>query len=255
MSRTLNFAQHILEKGRNLLQQGQTYAASRLLDRLSSHRQLPKTVAEETHFRLAEVHLNNGHLKKARRRLCAALLLNQDNVQYHFLMAKAAWEDENCDPRRALTHYRRCTQLAPRDPAYWCALGLNALDQDEKEEGLKALRQAAQLAPDDYDILSQVAEGLREEGAWEEAKDLLKTAIFRNSGNHRMRELWDHHQFHLLHAEQIKKPAHKKSPRILPFKTSMTKITQGAKRIRRDPPSGIPGPKSPAPRRVSGNHK
>ena len=111
------------------------------------------------------------------------------------------------------------------------------------------------MAPDNYDIISQVAEGLRDEGAWEEAKDLLKTAIFRNSGNPRMLELWELHLFHLLHAEQKRNPTKQMPPRILPFKTSKSKITQGKKRIRRDPPSGIPGPKSPAPRRVSGHNK
>ena len=173
MSKTLPFTQHLLAMGRNLERLGQTRAASRLLSRLASFGDLPKDVAEETNLHLAELHLQSGHFKKARRKLAAALTLQPDNARYHFLMAGAAEEDDTCDPRRALWHYRRCTKLAPGNPAYWCALGLCAIDQGEKEEGLDALRRAHESVPEDYEILSQVVQGL-----WDVAKQPRPRSCF-----------------------------------------------------------------------------
>src|SRR5262245_41901982 len=112
MSAILSFTQRLLDMGRNLQRLGQTHAASRLLSRLAS-RDLPAELAEETHFQLAELHLERGELKRARRRLAAAMALGRDNAHYHFLMGGAIERDEDCDPSRALWHYRRSTRLDP----------------------------------------------------------------------------------------------------------------------------------------------
>ena len=58
----------------------------------------------------------------------------------------AVEDDDACDPRRALWHYRQCTKLAPANPDYWCAWGLLALRRGKTAAGLKALRRAYALA-------------------------------------------------------------------------------------------------------------
>jgi tetratricopeptide (TPR) repeat protein len=252
MSRTLNFVHHLLDMGRNLQRLGQTRAASRLLGRLSSFRELPNDLAEEAQLRLGELHLQCGQFKKARRRLAAALLIQPDSARSHYLMAGAIEDDEECNVAEALTHYRRCAKLDPDNAEYFCAWGLLALDLRETEEGLEALRRAAELAPDDPDVLRQVLEGLREAGEIDEAAKLLQTALFHNPRDQRLRELRSHHQFQLLRAEQQvaardRLPA-EHTPPILPFtRPEPDNDRQPAvrKRIRHDLPSGTPGPKLP----------
>jgi tetratricopeptide (TPR) repeat protein len=254
MSRTLNFTQNLLAMGRNLQQCGQTQAAARLLSRLSSFRELPSDLAEETHVRLAELHLQSGRFKKARRQLAAALALQPDNAHYHYLMAGAVEEDDARAPQRALTHYRRCAILDPDNAEYLCGWGLLALSQGETAEALKALRRAVELAPDDPEILRQVVRGLRAEGETAEAKKILRTALFRNPRDQRFRALWTHHQFQLLRAdqqadEQPCEPHKKRGPVLLPFARP---APDGKKQIRHDLPSGTPGPRLPQRRRLSG---
>lgn len=263
MSRTLNFAEHLMELGRNLQQRGQSQAASRLLSRLSSFSDLPQDVAAEAHLRLAELYLQGDQLHRARRELTAALVLQPDNAHYHFLMAGAVEDEEGCDRRRALMHYRRCCKLDPDNAEYLCALGLFALEQGETAEGLKALRRAGSLAPDNHAILGQVVKGLREAGAMDEARKLLQTALFRNARDQRFRDLWTHHQFQLLHAnqqddERTGQPHKQRGPVLLPFARPApedTPLPGGKKRLRHDLPSGTPGPKLPVRRRLSGKKK
>lgn len=263
MTRTLNFAVHLLNQGRNLQLRGQTQAASRLLSRLSSFRDLPHDLAAETHLRLAELYLQSDQGHRARRQLTAALALEPDNAHYHFLMAEAVDDDEGCDPRRALLHYRRCCKLDPENAEYWCALGLYTLDLGETGEGLKALRRAGALAPDNHEILGAVVKGLREVGAIDEARKLLQTALFRNPRDQRFRDLWAQHQFQLLHAEQQDdeqpaEPHKQRGPVILPFARptpGVTPLPGGKKQFRHDLPSGTPGPKLPVRRRLSGKKR
>jgi tetratricopeptide (TPR) repeat protein len=256
MSRTLPFTHHLLAMGQHLERLGQNHAASRLLSRLASFRELPPDVAEETHLHLAELHLKDGRFKEARRKLAAALVRQPDNARYHFLMAGAVEEDDDCDQRRSLASYRRCTKLDPENPAYWCALGLCALRQGETLAGLKALRRAQALAPENDEILSQVAQGLRDAGATAEAKKLLLAALFRHPRDQRFRDLWTDHQFHMLHGaqqetEQPSQPPNKRGPVILPFSRPAPEDT-GTRRIRHDLPSDTPGPKQPQRKRLSG---
>ncbi len=257
-SKTLHFAAQVLDLGRNLQQLGQSQAASRILSRLSSFRELPNEVAAETHRRLGELHLKGERFQKARRQLAAALALEPDNAHYHYLMAGAVEEDEAGDARQGLLHYRRCVKLDPENAEYSCALGLYALGIGETDEGLKALRRTAELAPDNPDIFGKVINALREEGACEEAKRLLQAALFRNPRNHGFRALWTHHQFQLLRTDQQDsepptEPTKKRGPVLLPFTRPVPENSpDGKKHLRHDLPSGTPGPKLPIRRRLSG---
>lgn len=258
MSKTLPFTQSLLNMGRNLQALGQGHAAARLLRRLSSFRDLPSDLAGETHLRLAEMHLDRAEYKRARRQLTALLALEPNSAHAHYLMAEAALEDDARNPNRALFHYRHCTRLDPDNAEYWCALGRLRLYQGDRAAGLAALRRAERLAPDDVDILSQVALGLRSEGEIEEAERVLRRALFRNPRDNRFRALWTEHQFDVLSESQEELSERwdlpkRNRPVLLPFVHPVASDRPAhvdGKLIRRDPPSGTPGPKGPLQRQA-----
>jgi Tfp pilus assembly protein PilF len=249
MTRTLPFAHRLLEIGQKLERLGQAHAAVRLLSRVASLRDLPPKVAETAHLSLADLYLKCGHARKARRQLSAALAAEPDNARAHYVMAGAIEDDETCNPQRALKHYRRCARLEPDNPAYWSAYGLCALRNGDRAAGLKALRRAYDLAPADLEILDEVAQGLREAGESAEVKELLRSALFRHPRDRRYRALWMKHQFEALHADQHEnhesnQATDKRAPVILPFvRPAPGGNPPSQKRIRRDLPSGTPGPK------------
>ena len=180
MSTTLNLADRILDTACNLHHLGRSHDAAQLLNRLASWRDLPRDCAEEAHVRLAEIHLEFEQPKQARRHLAIALALEPECAHYHYLMAVALEDDPKCDPRRADGPYRRCLALDPEHAEYQCDYGVYAVQQGRARAGLAALRRAAALAPDDPDMLGRVAAGMRQADRADEAKELLRAALFRN---------------------------------------------------------------------------
>lgn len=258
MSRTLPLAQHLLAIGRNLNRNGQTYAATQLMHKVCALRAMPKDVAEEARGLLAELYLQSGQFKKARRRLSAALTAASDNAYYHRLMAEAIEDDEDGDPERALFHYRSCVRLEPDNATYWCALGVLAAHVREMDEASEALARAVALAPDDMDILDQAVRALWDAGELSQAQKLIQTALFRNPHDQRCRDFWAQQKFQQLHAEQKEENRQARFGKgyaaILRFTAPKSDSTP-VEHIRHDLPSGLPGPKRPLPRRASGKRK
>src|SRR5687768_1273406 len=155
MSDLLPFHDHLMSLGRRLQGLGQSDRAARLFRQLSRHRTLAADYAEEAHGRLAETALDAENFSKARRHLAAAIARRPEEAHYHHLMAAAVADDEAGNPLRALEHFRRALELDPDNPTYLCDHGRHALDISEVQEGLKSLRRAAELAPDDADVLGQ----------------------------------------------------------------------------------------------------
>jgi tetratricopeptide (TPR) repeat protein len=251
MSRTLNFFQCLWERGQNLRRLGQADAASRVLSHLASMPEVPEEISEDARIRLAELHLEAGRYKKARRQLAALIAVQPEHAKAHYLMACACEEDETCSEERALRHYRRCARLDPENANYWCELGEFALFLGELEMGLRALRRAAKLAADDPDILNRVAKGLHEAGETAEAGACLRSALFRNAKDARFRDSWARHQLRLLHSQQQEEKLAAQRVKlaasmILPFPAPTPKKTPTSnKQVRHDGPSGLPAPKTP----------
>lgn len=248
-SMTLNLVERLLHSARNLHEHGQHKAAAKLFTRLTGLGDLPRDVAEEAHVRLAEIHLDNDRLKQARRHLTTALAHEPDCAHYHYLLAIAVEDDSNCDPKRAGVHYRRCLRLDPDHADYQCDYGLYAIRNGQTRAGLTALRRAVNLAPDEPAILGRVVEALRLAEKADEAKDLLRAALFRHPRERRFRDLWNQHQFNLLHAAQHQANDRYKTvaeePVILPFPRPQRRVQKhGGKTIRIDAPSKLEGPKT-----------
>ena len=125
---------------------------------------------------------------------------------------------------------------------------------------MKALRKAHRLVPNDPEVLSLVIRGLCGEGCEEEARQLLKAALFRNPRDFRFRGLWNRFQFDLLFERQQKRQAPKKEVKvvktlILPFQPRQTEMKLGGRTFRLDAPATLKGPAAAAPKRKRSSKK
>src|SRR5207249_8703306 len=111
MSRTLNLVDGLLLMGRRHQQQGRVRDALTILARLASFRELPREVAEEIQFRLAEIQLRRYKYRRARRHLAVALRYDPENARYQYLMAKALRGLGEDQWDRAAVHYRGSLEL------------------------------------------------------------------------------------------------------------------------------------------------
>lgn len=253
MSRTLNLVDCLLTRGRHFQQLGRVQDALNTFERLAGFRNLPRKVVEETQVRLAEILFDQGEFQSARRHLSAALVQQPSSARYHFLMASALEADENGDDRRALEHYRMSLELDGDEPECLGEAGMLALKLGKVVLGLKWLRRAVELAPDDPEAVARLVEGLQEIGRPEQARLTLRAALFRNSRDGRFRKLWSDFHFHELREEQEiiresrwETTAGNDKPVLLPFLRPISAPAKmSGKRIRRDPASPLPSPHIP----------
>ncbi|MFO0965063.1 MAG: tetratricopeptide repeat protein [Gemmataceae bacterium] len=246
MSRTLPLVDGLLARGRRLQELGQLVAAATLFQKLAAFRSLPEKIAEELQSRLADIQFRQGRFTHARRHLRAALAHEPTNADYHHRFAIAVEEDPDGNAAGSVRHYARCVKLDPKNPLYHCDYAYAALNAGQTEKGLKALRRAERLAPDDAEVLSLVVRGLVSEGEEEEARRLVRAAMFRNPRDYRFRGLWQNLQFDALFVRQQERfetrETKEKAPAILRFPKTARKATVGARTIRQDGPATLKGP-------------
>lgn len=251
---TLNLVDRVLETARTCHHLGLNHQSSRLLRRLAAFRDLPAETAAETQQRLGELLLQRRSYRPARRHLAAALAQQPDNARSHYQMGAAIEQDPEGDPERALLHYRRAVRLDPDNGEYQSELGLCALNQDEREEGLEALRRAFALSSHCPVIVAKVLDGLCEAGETDEARSLLRTALFRNPRDPRFVKLWNDFRFHALRTEQerARRAAWwgEDGPTVLPF--VRPESAPSGRTVRRDRPAPRPAPHLPRSGRVPG---
>jgi tetratricopeptide (TPR) repeat protein len=251
MSTTLNLADRLLAMGRHFQALGREPDAVRILGRLTNFQQLPPEIIEEARSRLAEMMLRWGRFTRARKLLTALLVQRPTEARYHYLMATALDSGERGNPQRAAEHFRQALALDPAQPRWLGEFGLLALRLGQTEEGLSSLRRAAELAPNDLDVIGRLAEGLREEGLLDEARAELRAARFRNPRDRRFLKLWNDFQFRLLRDQQASQrgeailPFEANGPRLLPFvrPAEPAKRTVGEKIVRGDAPAALAPPR------------
>ena len=264
MSKTLNVADHLLALGRKHQELGRVHDAVNAFERLANFQELPAEVAEEIQVRLAELALRRRKFLRARRHLTAALTHQPDNSRYHHLMATAADSGAKADPERAAKHFQLSLELDPNQPTCLGEYGMLALKLGRTALGLRCLRRAAELTPDDPQVIGRLAEGLRLANLAREARDVLRAALFRNPRDGRFRKLWNDFQFQQLrreqqnarHASRVEKAADK-GPVILPFVRPVPEAmpARKGKIIRRDTASPTPPPHVPRPARLSAKRR
>jgi tetratricopeptide (TPR) repeat protein len=259
MSRMLNMAGRLLAMGRHFQALGRDHDALQTFARLASLRDLPGVVAEETQARLGELCLHGKQFRRARRHLTAALTHAPDSARYHYLLATAADGDDRPNPERAAEHFRKSLELDPNQPRCLGEYGLLALRLGRIDEGLDCLRRGAELAPDDPDAVGRLVTGLQELDEDDEARQVVRAALFRNTRDPRFRRLWDDFQFQRLHDEQAAarrgvaaSGRAADGPDVLPFVRPEPSPTAPPRQrtIRRDRPSAPAGPHLPRPLHV-----
>ncbi len=195
MMPNLNLVDRVLAMGRRYQEVGRHRDAIMVLTRLSHFRYLPAEAAEETQARLAEIYLKRRKYKQARRHLTAALRHQPDNARYHYLLAAALHAEDGADLERAGEHYRRALELDPCHVKCLADYGHLLLRLGQTEEGFARLREAAEGAPEDVEVLGKLVKGLRLSGRTEEARSVLQIAMFRNARSSRFRKLWNEFRF------------------------------------------------------------
>jgi Tfp pilus assembly protein PilF len=224
MMPTLNLVEGVLAMGRRYQEVGRHRDAVAIFTRLSQFRYLPAAAAEEAQARLAEIYLKRRKYKHARRHLTAALQHQPDNARYHYLLATALCAEEGADLPRAGAHYRRALELDPGHIKCLADYGQLLLRLGQTEEGLACLRQAAERAPRDVEVLSKLVKGLRLSGRSDEARSVLHLAMFRNGRSPQFRKLWNEFRFQQARRrrdterrQQAENEADGEQPVLLPF--------------------------------------
>jgi Tfp pilus assembly protein PilF len=253
MSRMLGLVDSLLLAGRKQQQLGREGEALSIFKRLASFGDLPAEVAEETQARLAEIRVRRGHCTKARRHLAAALAHQPQSSRYHALMAGAlASDDRKGDRELALEHYRLAIDLDGDDANCLSEYGQLAVRMGETEEGFAALRQAVELSPNSPELVTRLVETLCEEGREDEARQVLRLAVFQNPRDARFQRLYRDWRFDQLRRQQqletrgLTAASGRTGPRILPFVRMLDQVNEESKRkvaskiVRRDPPAPQP---------------
>ena len=245
MSKTLPLVDHLLRHGRHLQSIGLNHRAKLLFQRLAGFRELPREVAEETQHRLAELHA-----------AAHEYAFNLDDLRFGNPLKRETLSieaDEACPDDRALTHYRQAARLEPDNSQYLCDYGLLAIRLGQVQQGLKLLRQAQEATPNDLDVLDKLATGLDEAGETIASLRVLRTAMFRNSGDRRYRELYRRRQFQQLSEEQARRrviPFPTDEPVLIPFfqpATPRRRTIADGRILRLDTAEGFVGPRRHIP--------
>jgi tetratricopeptide (TPR) repeat protein len=246
MGRTLNLCDHLLSQGCRYRRVGAQQRALRTFDRIAALRILPNDVAEETQANLAELHLQCGEYAKARRHLTAAISHDPTNAGYYLLMARAHQEDPAGDREQARINFRSGIRRDPDNAIGHCDAGLFALQEGNGDEGIRLLKRAVELAPEDADLLRDVVQGLQRYGHYHEARELATLARFRHSRDRRFLKVWDDCRFGesvRLQQEDATERAPQDTPAAcLSFLRLTVETPTGRKLIRRDPATKPAGP-------------
>jgi Flp pilus assembly protein TadD len=226
MNHTVNLVTGLLSTARNLQDLGRADAALNILQRLATFPTLAPAIAEDVHGRLADLYAAKEQFKDARRHLTVALTYCPQNASYHHRMA--CWIEADTDAvfARAGRYYRCAVRGEPDNAEYWADYGAHLLAVGQKTKGRRALCRAFELASDNADHVGRIAAVLRDAGLWEQARQLLRRALFQSSRDPAFRALWREHQFEqLCHRQQPElereleptAPSPAMRPMLLPF--------------------------------------
>jgi Tfp pilus assembly protein PilF len=262
MNPTLNLVDHLLAMGRKYQELGRHRDALSLFTRLSGFRELPAAAAEETQVCLAELNLKRRKYKRARRHLVVALRYQPDNSRYHYLLATSLQAEDRGNLERAAEHYRIALELEPEHIKCLGDYGLLLVRLGQIDEGLARLRRGAERAPEDVEVIGKLVKGLRLAGRGDEARSVLKAALFRNPRSPRFRKLWNEFQFQQLrqqreadHLRRGGKSTANEAPVILPFVRRVGDATaEPAARLQGDEPAVVTPPVGRSPRRPDQRH-
>jgi tetratricopeptide (TPR) repeat protein len=236
MNPSINLLERLLTQGRQLVFMGRYVEARRRLDKLLALPDVPEHQRIEAHQLLGDIHLDSQCYRKARRHLLAALGLRPHCHETLYRLAVTLDVDPDADPKRAAKYFRKALEQKPDEPRYWSGYGQICLRLGKEKAAYGAFVAAADLAPNDVEILDEITDGLCFLGKEEDARSVLTAARFRLGHDAELDQLWNRFRFLQLHRRQQaarrKQAMESGEAVILPFVPS--KETSG-------PPKGEPG--------------
>lgn len=258
MKATLNLVDHLLARGQHFQTLGRTQDALDMFTQLAGFRQLPREAAGDVQSRLGELYLKRRRYKRAARHLGIALRYQPNEAHLHHLLGVACQAGGKGDLEKAALHYHRALELDGDRIDTLLAFGLLCIQLGRVEEGIGQLRRAAELTPDNPEVVGKLARGLCQSSQADEARQVLRAALFRNSRHPRFRRLWSNFQFQQVRLHQQMQQmnrqrfdAAEREPVILAFVRPTEDLAQGTKGkngIRIDGPATLPAPHFPGAR-------
>jgi predicted Zn-dependent protease len=195
-------------------------AALKIMDSYLTRSDIPPEFAARVHRVAATHYLNTEQFRRARQHLRVLSRLNPDCAATQFDLGHAFEADPNGCDRRAAKRYFKAVKLNASEPKYRAALGRALVRINNVKSGVKVLCKAAAAAPADPDVLSVVAEGLREAGQASMAFELLSKARFLSPNSQAIQQLWQRARFDMAREDQRKiapPESPQFGPRVVPF--------------------------------------
>jgi tetratricopeptide (TPR) repeat protein len=220
MSRTLNLLEKLLTRARALLEIGHDLHALALLKKLLRWPNMPATNGHQLHHMLGDTYFQMRKYKLARRHFRRAVELQPKTANGYLQLARAIDHDPVIDARQASRYYRQALELAPDDPLVLQECGQYAVQMGRTRKGMKLLRRARELAPDNLDIIAALVEAQEDLHDFDAARQTLRLARFRFAGNSRFQQLSHDLEFRQLcrqQRDQVAAPAVVKRPETVPF--------------------------------------
>lgn len=202
MNPSINLLERLLAQGRRLLDMGRRIDARRRLEKLLAFAEVTEAQRVEAHRMLGEIYADAQCFRKARRHLVAALGLNPNSAEIHFQLALTLDLDPDIEPKRAAKHFRKALENKPDEARYWSGYGQICLRLGKDKAAYGAFIAAADLAPNEIDIIDEIADGLCFLSREEEARSVLMAARFRLGHAADLERLWNRFRFLELHRKQ-----------------------------------------------------
>jgi tetratricopeptide (TPR) repeat protein len=225
VSDPLSLAEHVLSRGRLMVQVGRPVDARRLFGRLIRQPELAPRVRAEALRLVAGIELGLGRYRRARRLLAAAIRLRRHADDLYVEYARAVEADPDGNPALAVKALRRAVAIDPFEPRSWAALGSAAVRAGDRTAARKAFRRAARFRPEDADTLGEIVDGCIALGRADDARAVLTAARFRAPTDAAVAALWDKFRFTLAVRGQRRTNA---ADCILPFPVRPIDVTTSA---------------------------
>ncbi len=178
MSRTLYLTRAAWASVRAALDSGRRTDALFLLERYVRLGGLSPRRRGQALQLLGELRRGVGDYAAARRAFRAACRAGNRSAELFYQWGRAWLDDPLGCARRARRRMAVAVRIAPQEARYWAAYGQVAVRSGQRRRGVRALLQAARLAPANWDVLQQVLEGLLMAGRPRLAYRLLLPARF-----------------------------------------------------------------------------
>jgi tetratricopeptide (TPR) repeat protein len=234
VANTVDFQISLLNRARTMTRAGLHAEARPLLEKLISNDKTPTATRCEALRLSANIELEAGRFKKARRALREVARLTPKVADVFYRLAKAFDDDPKGNPRKSVLAMRNALQIEPENPDYWAFYGVLCIRSKLCKSGLLAIRKAMKLAPCESGVLEESLAGLVHLGRTEEAKVRLMRARFRRPKDAELTRLWNRFRFdEAANAQRAKSTPNKKA-------MSFPTLAPEAKRADGASPFGLP---------------